>query len=248
MTLETEVTMAQLTTAETEGRGDFDELMRAAASHIQAEYEKDRITGKNYSDVYLGVMTQVLQSSVSFLLQKGVTHQQIQLLQEQIEGQQKQNLVTEKQLVVMDKQIEQSTAEIALINARILTEAENTKLVTANANNAVKQGQVLDAQIAKLNKEIEVLTEQKWNAQAQRLDTVDGRTVAGSIGKQKELYSAQINGFERDAEQKLTKILLDTWSVSRSTNDAVEVPSQANNSSIDEVIGKARTGIGLSAT
>lgn len=248
MALETEVNMAQLTTAEVEGRGDFDELMRAAASHIQSEYEKDRITGKNYSDVYLGVMTQVLQSSVHFLLQKGITHQQIQLLQEQIEGQQKQNLVTEKQLEVMDKQLEQTTAEIALINQRLLTEVENTKLVTANADNAVKQGALIDAQVQKVQKELEVLDEQKWNAQAQRLDTVNGVPVAGSIGKQKELYDAQINGFERDAEQKLTKILLDTWSVSRTTNDAVVVPTNADNTSIDEVIGKARTGIGLSAT
>ena len=173
MTLETEVTMSQLTTAEVEGRGDFDELMRAAASHIQSEYEKDRITGKNYSDVYLGVMTQVLQSSVHFLLQKGITHQQIQLLQEQIEGQQKQNAVTEKQLVVMDKQIEQSTAEIALLNQRLLTEVENTKLVEANANNALKQSVLLDEQINKTKSEIDVLVEQKWNAQAQRLDTVE---------------------------------------------------------------------------
>ncbi|CAL9956568.1 virion structural protein [Vibrio phage D518] len=248
MSLEPEVEMKHLTTAEIEGRGDFDELMRAAASHIQSEYDKDRITGKNYSDVYLGVMTQVLQSSVHFLLQKGITHQQIQLLQEQIEGQQKQNLVTDKQLEVMDKQIEQTDVEIALANQRLLTEIENTKLVAANTANALKQSQVLDAQIAKIGKEVEVLTEQKWNAQAQRLDTVDGRVVAGSIGKQQELYSAQINGFERDAEQKLTKILLDTWSVSRSTNDAVVVPSNADNTSIDEVIGKARTGIGLSAT
>lgn len=248
MPLETEVNIEQLTTAEVEGRGDFDELMRAAASHIQSEYEKDRITGKNYSDVYLGVMTQVLQSSVHFLLQKGITHQQIQLLQEQIEGQQKQNLVTDKQLEVMDKQLEQTTAEITLLNQRLLTEAENTKLVKANADNAVKQGALIDAQVQKVQKELEVLEEQKWNAQAQRLDTVNGVAVAGSIGKQKELYSAQINGFERDAEQKLTKILLDTWSVSRTTNDAVVVPTNADNTSIDEVIGKARTGIGLSAT
>lgn len=248
MPLETEVNIEQLTTAEVEGRGDFDELMRAAASHIQSEYEKDRITGKNYSDVYLGVMTQVLQSSVHFLLQKGITHQQIQLLQEQIEGQQKQNLVTDKQLEVMDKQLEQTTAEITLLNQRLLTETENTKLVKANADNAVKQGALIDAQVQKVQKELEVLEEQKWNAQAQRLDTVNGVAVAGSIGKQKELYSAQINGFERDAEQKLTKILLDTWSVSRTTNDAVVVPTNADNTSIDEVIGKARTGIGLSAT
>ena len=75
-----------------------------------------------------------------------------------------------------------------------------------------------------------------------------GVTVAGIIGKQKSLYGAQTDGFARDAEQKLAKIVADAYSVRQSTDAGATVPSALDANSIDDVIAVARAGIGINDT
>jgi hypothetical protein len=245
MAADSDIQINDLTTAEVEGRGDFDELMRSVKGYLEEEYTKGRITGSNYSDVYLGSMTQVLQTATQFILAKGVTSQQVILLAEQIKTAEQDTLLKAGQVALTTAQTTQITAQTALINQQLLSETENTKLITQNVANAVTQNAVMVKQIEKLEKEIEAAQEGIFNSQAQRVDTVNLLPVAGVLGKQKDLYQAQINGFTRDSEQKLSKILLDTWSVSRTTNDAVQVPENANNTSIDQVLAVAKQGIGL---
>jgi hypothetical protein len=90
---------------------------------------------------------------------------------------------------------------------------------------------VLTAQKCKLEAEYDVLLEQKLKTiaetallnqkkvteQAQTSGTgVDADSV---IGKQKGLYTAQTDGFARDAEQKAAKVMGDTWNVRRTTDE-----------------------------
>lgn len=225
--------------------GLYDELMRSMKTHLVEEYDAGRLTGDGYAKVYLGGTQQAMQTALQFVLQRELTNAQIEQIQLQNEKLVKDKELVEAQIALITAQTAQANAETALLGQRLLTETENTDLVTAQVANAAKQGIVLDKQAIKLDADTEVAVEQKYNLQAQRLDTVNSLPVAGSIGKQKELYQAQIDGFARDAEQKLSKMLLDAWSVSRTTNDAVEVPSEANNTSIDNVLAYAKTGIGM---
>ena len=48
---------------------------------------------------------------------------------------------------------------------------------------------------------------------------VDGEVIAGTIGKQKDVYTAQTKGFKDSALQSLAKTMIDTWSVRRSTDE-----------------------------
>ena len=57
------ITTADLTSATLDGQGVFDVLMKAAATHLESEFSKNRIKGAEYSEVYLGAMTQVLQTA-----------------------------------------------------------------------------------------------------------------------------------------------------------------------------------------
>jgi hypothetical protein len=70
--------------------------------------------------------------------------------------------------------------------------------------------------------------------------------VGGVVKAQKDLYTAQKDGFARDAEQKLAKIVADTWSIQKSMND-VMVPDHAGLAEFQilDVINKARTGVGI---
>lgn len=63
-----------LTTVALDGSGVFDQLMKATKLHLQEEYEAQRITGNEYSTVYLGALTAVLQTSVQFLLNEQQVH------------------------------------------------------------------------------------------------------------------------------------------------------------------------------
>lgn len=76
----------------------------------------------------------------------------------------------------------------------------------------------------------------------------DTKATVGIVGKQCALFAKQTDGFDRDAEQKLAKIMVDTWSV-RMTSDVPPDTTVAglNEAEIKTVLDKARTGAGMSA-
>ena len=82
--------LTALTTGAVNGSGAFDKLMAAAKLHLTEEFNAGRITGAEYSQVYLGTMSTVLQTSIQFLLNE----QQAQVFNAQI-GKIRQETVTE---------------------------------------------------------------------------------------------------------------------------------------------------------
>lgn len=110
--------------------------------------------------------------------------------------------------------------------------------------------QILNAQKsnAKMDAEIALLGQKKKTEEAQILDTVDAAAVAGVIGKQKGLYQAQTDGFARDAEQKLVKVMIDTWNVRQTTDGALTTFNGLSDANIKQVVDAARAGIGLAAS
>ena len=112
------------------------------------------------------------------------------------------------------------------------------------------QGQTAAAQTALL--EQKVLTEE-----AQIKDTLTDGTVVytpgdpnvggGVLGKQQVLYSKQTDGFDRDAEQKLVKVMNDLYSIAMSNDDTglITVPPENNQTGLDEVIKFAKDNLGV---
>jgi len=75
-----------LTTTELDGSGVFDQLMKTVKLHLQEEFQSQRITGHEYSTVYLGALSAVLQTATQFLLNEQQVHQinaQIGLIRQQ---------------------------------------------------------------------------------------------------------------------------------------------------------------------
>jgi hypothetical protein len=127
------------------------------------------------------------------------------------------------------------------------------QLVEQQVANAVLEGTVLVAQECKLRaefdltvsateksaQEILLLAQKIATEKAQILSTgVDANSV---IGKQKLLYEAQTNGFARDAEQKAAKLLVDSWSVRRTTDEGTV--ADATNMLYDTAVGRAVTKV-----
>ena len=105
------------------------------------------------------------------------------------------------------------------------TLAQATQYVVA-AFQATANDELVAAQIRKINKDIELVTEQiellgyqGVSEQAKYRDVVDGQVIAGTIGKQKDVYTAQTKGFKDSALQSMAKTMIDTWSVRRSTDE-----------------------------
>lgn len=224
------INTTDLTQATLEGNGIFDVLMKANKAHLESEFQKGRIKGPEYSTVYLGSLTQVMQTALQFLLSKEKTGLE--------------NLVLEKQIALADAQTRE-------VEARILQIQKQTELVEQQRLNAVTENTVLVAQECKLRAEYDLtmgtvlkaaqetaLLSQKTATERAQI-TALGVDEDSVVGRQKSLYMAQTAGFTRDAEQKAAKLLVDSWNVRRTTDEGTV--ADGTNMLNDATIGRAVT-------
>lgn len=211
------IEIADFTQAKVDGTGIFDVLMQAAKGHLEQEFSKSRIKGPEYSQVYLGTMTQVLQTALQYTLNAELTSEKIN------------------------------------------TEKLQQQLLTQQISNAEVEGRVLESTVCKLKAEFDLLQEQKLKTVAetallnQKMATEKAQTIEAGVddnsvvGKQKLLYAAQTNGFTRDAEQKAAKLMVDSWSVRRTTDEGTVADS--TNMLDDATVGRtvARLLAGVNA-
>ena len=66
------------------GTGIFDVLMSAVNKNIESQYLKNRITGSDYANVYLGSIQAVLQQSMEYTLREKLVEADIELKASQI--------------------------------------------------------------------------------------------------------------------------------------------------------------------
>lgn len=177
--------------------------------------------------------------------------------------QQKVNLAAEalnipKQGAVIDAQAAQHVQQTAnLVSEKLGIEAR-TALSEQQTLNAITENLVLIAQKCKLEAEFDLLvnTNLKTSAEIQLLIQktatekaqtmelgVDDNSV---IGKQKALYTAQTEGFTRDAEQKTAKVMVDTWNARRMTDEATvaDGTNMLNDAAVGRAVNKLLQGVG----
>lgn len=239
----TTVDLAKLTSGEIGGSGVFDTLMSVSALYLDAEFKKNRITGKEYAQAWLGIMAAVMQQSVAFLS----ISKQVEKLNAEI-GLIRQQIVTE--LVKTDDNILSGLG----FNNGVTIEGSTAKehaILTKTLDKLVAEISLATKQEAKIESEIDLLDQKVVTEVAQVNDTLppgiglNTAVMAGVIQKQKELYAAQTAGFARDAEQKVLAEFLRTWAVRRTTDEGTLVPANMNDNSINTVIAKAASGIGI---
>lgn len=97
-----------------------------------------------------------------------------------------------------------------------------------------------EAQKALIIEQTEVQRAQTMNT---RLDNVT--TVAGAIGKQKDLYTQQIASYIRDSELKAAKIFADAWITQKTLDEGLTAPTNFTNATVDIVLSKIRTNNSL---
>lgn len=127
------INVTDLTEVSLDGNGVFDVLMRATVAHLQEEFKTGRITGANYTNVYLNGLQAVLQQSVAYTLQKQQSDKQIELITAQIALQEAQALQvaaetskSAKEEALLDEQILRAVQETAVSTNRVRTEQAKT--------------------------------------------------------------------------------------------------------------------------
>lgn len=126
------ITNEDLTTKVVGGSGIFDELMSAANAHLDNQWDKDRITGTQYAEVYLGQLTAVLAQAVTFLIEKDKTYLNNLLVESQI------NLAN-KQIELADKELEKADKELQLLDKQIELQQLNADLIAQKVKTEIAQ-------------------------------------------------------------------------------------------------------------
>lgn len=111
-----------------EGTGVFDKLMEAINGNIKAQFDSGRLTGAEYSAVYLGAMQSAISESMKFVLNK-------KSVEKALEAQEVQIAISEVQLAensekwtiqkkVLENQVAMSDIDVAYKEQNVLRDLE----------------------------------------------------------------------------------------------------------------------------
>ena len=243
------------------GTGVFDKLIQSVEHHIESQYKAGRITGNDYSSVYLGSMQSVLSESVKFLLSEQQVEKEVDLLNEQIISEQKKNEAGG----LIDLEKKKNQEQIDLIIAQTAAQYEG---IDASRKDTNRKNLLNSKQVIKIGKESELLTTQNSELllsgvveralkDAQRIATASGgidntnkvnadvaytnarevEQIAATVrmdlesAKKVLLIEAQTLGFKVDGKQKLLKQMFEGFAIETTTNGAVTAPAPSLNSS-----------------
>jgi hypothetical protein len=253
------IALNDLTQGTLAGTGVFDKLMAATKAHISAEFTAGRIKGPEYATVYLGALDSAMAQAAQFLLAKDKVAADILLVQAETNKTTASTLLVDAQKADVVQQTANLVIQGTLLTQQRLQSIEETALTVQKTANAVLEGLVLTAtkckleaefdlivnNVAKVTSEISLLNQKLLTEKAQVSNA--GVAAESVLGRQNALYSAQSDGFKRNAEHKVADLMISTWNTRRMTSDATLADyARLTDADIALAVGKMFSGIGLS--
>lgn len=227
------ITNVELTETTIDGSGTFDVLMRGFKAHLREEFDKNRITGPEYTKAYVALVQGAMANAVQFLLGRDLAFWQAQGAQLAAYTAQAQFETAKMQLATAKFQALTSKAEYGLTKMKISSESVAYCTAKYQLENLLPQQLLLS----------------KEQTEAQRAQTLgtrsDGTAVAGVLGKQIALYAQQITSYQRDAEVKAAKFWTDMWTTMKAIDEGLEPPTIVTNANINTVLQRIQTNNGL---
>jgi hypothetical protein len=198
----------QLTTSSITGTGVFDKFMAVVKLHLLDEYNNDRITGDEYSKVYLGALSAVMQQSIAFL----TNHQNSERIRAEI-GLVRQKTVTElaqtDELILAGLGFNDSTAVEGLVALEKLQAAQVTLKTTEETD-------LITAQELKVNEEKALIISQELKVDQEAL-LINSQEL--KVDKETLLLVAQ----ELKVDQETALLLAETGKV---TNEKTKIDQE----------------------
>ena len=242
----TRLQISEVTDGTITGPGAFDRFMAGMKAHLTEEYEKGRITGTEYSKVYIAMTELAMTNAVQFLLGRDTAFWEAQ--QAQIGAINARAVVAKTKLEVAIAKIGAKTAEVQLAIATLQSTklSEETVNIRAQTSLTCAQKHNIDAQTLNEPKKGRLLDEQFESTRAQTADNrLDGSIVAGAIGKQKDLYTQQITAYQRKSEVDAARIFSDAWITQKTIDEGLTAPTGFTNASLDQVLLALKLNNGL---
>ena len=231
----------ELTEASLDGDGVLDTLLRTMRLHLDHEFKNNRITGTAYATVYAQSLTAFLQQAIQYTLSKSKLALELDGLRAQ-----NQLLITENDKALAEINRIATDTAVAIKQGHLIdaqTHEVNARTNQVNAETGLK----LPAEVTHINAQTD-LYKQKEKTEKAQIDP-SGVLPNSVIDLQNKMMKVQADGFLRDAEQKATKLLVDTWSI-RKNSDPDGNPENSTNKLADANIGlavqKMLQGIGVS--
>ncbi len=158
------------TKVDIKGDGVFDKLLQTFRIHLQEEFDKNRIVGKQYSDAFIQGYLGIERDAIELMLAKEKQALEIKLLESQIAGQEKQNQLIDAQI-----------AGIVLDN--VAKDFNNTKMLPEQLAQIIKENDILDVDRQTKGYNLDfILPAQLQNMLAEKLQT---EAQTGLIGANK---------------------------------------------------------------
>lgn len=243
----------EITTGEISGSGVFDRLMRGMKAHLQYEYEKNRITGAEYTKAYIATVEGAMSNSIQFLINRDQAFWQAQTAQLAALTARLQFETTKMQLATAKFEALTAKSNYGLTKMKISSESlayctgqyQLEEILPLQKSQLEKQNTLADKQIETADYQLdEMLPAQRdmvrEQIEAQRAQTADTRTdgamVVGLLGKQKDLYNQQIISYQRDAEVKAAKLFTDAWITMKTIDEGLEPPTNFTNAQLNVIL------------
>jgi hypothetical protein len=244
--------ITDLTLKTLDGTGVLDQMLATMRVHLAEQFDKERIQGTEYAEVYLGAFQSTLAAAIQFLLARRKLGLDLKLQEAQIS-------LTAAQEEQIRAEMQKVPLEMAQITAQTNLVIKQTELADKQLAQADKQLELLDAQVRVQLKQLDLMAEQLEQAKAQtayyeqrtiteKAQTQAGVAATGSvIGTQVALMNKQADGYDRNAEQQAAQILANTWNVRRQTDEdtSANTTNKLDDASVGAVISKLAAGINV---
>lgn len=156
------------TKVDIKGDGVFDKLLQTFRIHLQEEFDKNRIVGKQYSDAFIQGYLGIERDAIELMLAKEKQALEIKLLESQIAGQEKQNQLIDAQI-----------AGIVLDN--VAKDFNNTMMLPEQLAQIIKENDILDVDRQTKGYNLDfILPAQLQNMLAEKLQTEAQTSLIGS--------------------------------------------------------------------
>lgn len=256
------LTNEDLTTRVVGGDGTFDALMAGFSAHLKIEYEKGRITGAEYTKTFIALTEGAMANAVQYLLGRDNAFWQAVTAQAQAITARVQLETAKVQYAAMHLEAMIGRANYALTKLKLATEdvtyaqgkfnmdfllpLQRTGQELQNAGQTI-QNNTGSYQLANIfPQQLNLLREQTEVQRAQTLDVrMDGATVTGAVGKQKDLYTQQITSYQRNSELSAARVFSDAWITQKTIDEGLLPPDALNNSSVNTVLNTLKTNNNL---
>lgn len=256
------LTNEDLTTRVVGGDGTFDALMAGFSAHLKIEYEKGRITGAEYTKAFIALTEGAMANAVQYLLGRDNAFWQAVTAQAQAITARVQLETAKVQYAALQLEAMIGRANYALTKLKLATEdvtyaqgkfnmdfllpLQRTGQELQNAGQTI-QNNTGSYQLANIfPQQLNLLREQTEVQRAQTLDVrMDGATVTGAVGKQKDLYTQQITSYQRNSELSAARVFSDAWITQKTIDEGLLPPDALNNSSVNTVLNTLKTNNNL---